>query len=651
MSGATGGLTSEGAAHPDVLRPILLNLGMDDESATQYLNGTKSAHFTKAERQLASDWPERLRAIDGDLSKTERSRVLDALLQELHRRRQAAISGPSEPKLLGAMLIALLDPSQPLEVGGPALVASKKFGATTWAQPRTSYPPLLLVFDEAGSFAKTPPKQATGLERAREFITVEQPRLDAVIVVTPVGPPEWETGIEISHLFFKEDDALGEAVKSGLGDGGRLNGPPLASAQLIPLKGGKKPQIPPVREDVQRVTELSSVDLASLVRQFDAQLSRDGVVCEPSTQLALLAGFLSSQFLLLAGPSGTGKSTLARALLEFFVPPDSQAILEGRRQLIGPEDVVGFMSAITGVYAPGLEFESLWALSGAGESSPTPAILVEEINLSPVEGYLAPLVHGLSGASAQAVVWRIGPEGGSSEYPGSLEFAPYPRLLGTINVDATAPAPSPKVAARACVILLEPSLVTRVEEVRAAAERAGEPEEGQGAPPPPPPAVDPASFVGDPFLAARQLDEHQLEELVSGITSTLDRMGARSEPPESSEDPNIPITYRQMDQFARYVAWFVLLADAAALAEEKAPDPAVYAVAAENAILHFVLPTLSPTDFSLALNHLHEVRGELHPPAPPGGLGSMLPSRVERLRDAGGSDFVGRALDFWDRLS
>ena len=51
--------------------------------------------------------------------------------------------------------------------------------------------------------------------------------------------------------------------------------------------------------------------------------------------------------------------------------------------------------------------------------------------------------------------------GGSNlNLPSTLLFGPYPRVIGTINVDTTAPAPARKVVARSSVILLKPEALT-----------------------------------------------------------------------------------------------------------------------------------------------------------------------------------------------
>src|SRR4051794_10456782 len=67
------------------------------------------------------------------------------------------------------------------------------------------------------------------------------------------------------------------------------------------------------RPAVARVTSTRK-SLGDLVYRFEEALDAARVQLDVSTVLASLAGMLSSQFLLLAGPSGTGKSTLARAL-------------------------------------------------------------------------------------------------------------------------------------------------------------------------------------------------------------------------------------------------------------------------------------------------------------------------------------------------
>lgn len=361
--------------------------------------------------------------------------------------------------------------------------------------------------------------------------------------------------------------------------------------------------------------------LSQGVSDFDALLQEQGVTFEAETRIDLLASFLSSQFVLLAGPSGTGKSTAARMLALFFADPGSRCIVEARRQLIGPEDLVGYLSPLSATPTY-LRTPELRALQGVGTFSPqagewpaSPVITAEEANLSPIEGYLSALVHGLSAPCVASVRWQLHDDvERCSDPPATLVFGPYPRLLGTINVDSTALAPSPKVTSRSCVLLLEPSEETEVSFSHldtSEAPSGGSDFEGLG-----------ASLVGSPDRILEHLEAASKERIERSMTSLLSAV-------------HVQVTPRQRVQVLLYGAWYQSLATAAGVS----PDVAA-AQAAGNAILHFVLPAIPPEEFAQTLQGLR------------GTASGALRRRIDRLAAFDASSTFGSAsLGFWDRLS
>jgi energy-coupling factor transporter ATP-binding protein EcfA2 len=378
-----------------------------------------------------------------------------------------------------------------------------------------------------------------------------------------------------------------------------------------------------------------------LLKDFRDFLDAAKIDLTASSVTDLLAAYLSSQLLLFAGPSGTGKSTVARALLHFFTEPDAGEVIEGRRQLIGPEDVAGYLSPISGAYVRTPELAALLRIGAPGAGS-APGLLVEEINLSPVEGYLAPFVHGLSGVTNGTVAWSLhsGDPSSSTSVPRRIEFKPYPRLLGSINVDSTALAPSPKVAARACVVLLEPpeeldlseTLKGLTAEVAALDARAGAW----------------ARVVGNP-LEIFDVPEVNRDALVQHLTAVIDELRGVGQPEEATSAN--PVTRRQAGQMLLYAAWFVLIASAhEALGGSLEADASRLGV--ENAVLHYVLPTLPGTEFGFVLDRLTKSTSLADGGSGPDRLGALLKARIDRLGSVGGDSLLaGRVLDFWDRLS
>lgn len=385
--------------------------------------------------------------------------------------------------------------------------------------------------------------------------------------------------------------------------------------------------------------------LTELPARFRDFASKLGLDVDRTIAVDSLACVLGSQLVLFAGPSGTGKSRLARCLAAFFSPPDASVVIEARRQLLGAEDIVGYYSNIGAQFAlttDTLELLSLHELCLAASTGATevvvPFLVVEEANLSPIEGYLSPAVHGLSSPSSPYLRWALHAHAGSVEnedldllIPPTLLFGPYPRLFGTINVDATAPAPARKIGARGLVILLEPQAQLNAESI-AKHLRSNDQETVGDA------DAHARSRIGDPGCARAALT---VEELASLLNPFLDLVG--------STVSNASLSHRDLARAANYMAYVWLLAgdDRATLG-----DDGLRRLAAENAFLHVVLPSLSSSSFSRAIERLRG--GDLVLVGATGAaneLGGLLGPRVARLDEALRTSMFPDAVDFWAALS
>jgi hypothetical protein len=207
-------------------------------------------------------------------------------------------------------------------------------------------------------------------------------------------------------------------------------------------------------------------------------------------------------------------------------------------------------------------------------------------------------------------------------------LAPYPRCFGTINVDATALAPAPKVAGRACVLLIEPSLAASTDDIEGVVSLAlGEQSDAN--------AGEAAAFLGDPRTAlARRGSAGDLAEALNTLLTKALPAGAAV------------VSRRDLLRSLLYMAYY------AELVAEAATEVPV--LAAENAFAHFILPTLPSELFiTAATNLLDDARAPaLAARADPDAIGGALRPRLQRLGDVLGS-FAGAidAVDFWSALS
>ena len=96
------------------------------------------------------------------------------------------------------------------------------------------------------------------------------------------------------------------------------------------------------------------------------------------------------------------------------------------------------------------------------------------------------------------------------------------------------------------------------------------------------------------------------------------------------------VNFRAYQKALFYIAWYVELAGES----EPEPGSTVVSTAVDNALLHFVLPTLPAHQFGQAIEGLRNVE-QL----------SVLATRIDRLRSVVRGQHFGPAPDFWGALS
>ena len=416
----------------------------------------------------------------------------------------------------------------------------------------------------------------------------------------------------VTDIFDFDQSRLGKDTLSGIFPGSTVH-------LLKRSRPGVSVPTPEIDQLAVRGTRLRDSDYKDLVNAWDHHLSALGLTFDEATRDDALSAMLSSQFIMMAGPSGTGKSSLMEALATFFCPPTRWLRVDTRRQWLGPEDVVGFLSAFDGRYVHTQYTSAFAALHGLDDA--TPALLFEEINLSTIEAYLSPIVHGLSAAVDEVLKWTLFTETDSSS-SGTVRLGPYPRVIGTLNVDATAAAPARKVAGRASIVLLEPNTgPSDVEDAWAGLTGRTEPHisDGEGVP-----------WLGDP--------RHPLHRAADlGIDQRI-RESLEAEIGSVHEVLQVPtVTQRSLRQCLLYAA-----SAAAVRSARAALTDSDFTTIAQTALLHHVLPGLDERQFQLLVEYLNKELAVSE---------SLLSKRLGRLAGATSDDDFGGPRDFWARLT
>ncbi len=361
--------------------------------------------------------------------------------------------------------------------------------------------------------------------------------------------------------------------------------------------------------------------IPQLFRDF---LDQRGLVYDPQTQVDMLACALGSQFLLFAGPSGTGKSTAASVLADFFTPSANQAILDARPAWTSSEDVVGQYSAYATDYLSGPVTDDLLRLHNRGGH--VPVLTVEEANLSPMEAYIGPVNTTASSIAFEKMTWPLHRQQVTTALttPQEVRLEGWPRVFGTVNIDSTAEAPAPKVSGRACVVLLEPPGIDQA---------LGSTDAIVPSPIQPPTTPPGAQLFGDPRQAwSAHLTVGPAGKFTKALRPLLEVLAA-----SAGQSTNL-VSPRDVQRCVLFMSWHAPLAEAAKTAGllPSFND----AESAENAVLHYVLPGLSSEQFGRA-------RPQLLAVATPDGL---LARRLKKLA-AGGESLFGVSPDFWASLS
>lgn len=172
---------------------------------------------------------------------------------------------------------------------------------------------------------------------------------------------------------------------------------------------------------------------------------------------------LSKPFLILTGPSGTGKTRGALQLAESLCDADFRAVVAVGADWTDNRHVLGFLNPLQTFDGDGLGlpiFETTPILNlllhANNYTDITHVLILDEMNLSHVERYFADFLSAMElkdkekALKVHSAVMAKTREG--LDVPGCIDFPENLFVIGTVNIDETTYMFSPKVLDRANVI-------------------------------------------------------------------------------------------------------------------------------------------------------------------------------------------------------
>lgn len=216
--------------------------------------------------------------------------------------------------------------------------------------------------------------------------------------------------------------------------------------------------------DAAVVRDALSSGEAGLLCDLHRYMAFRGFRIAPDMLFNLYLCLKARPFLILSGISGTGKSSVVRLMAEAV-----NGVADGRAQgyrliPVRPDwhdvrDLVGYEHVLTGVYRPGA---LLLALREAQADPDRPYFAcLDEMNLARVEHYFADFLSVMETARRTpdgewtTDLLELGGEGVAGLEEARMPIPPNFFVVGTVNVDETTYAFSPKVLDRANAVLFD----------------------------------------------------------------------------------------------------------------------------------------------------------------------------------------------------
>jgi hypothetical protein len=203
---------------------------------------------------------------------------------------------------------------------------------------------------------------------------------------------------------------------------------------------------------------IRSATLESVARRFISYARATGLAFDLDLVRAFVVALAARPFAVLTGVSGTGKTAMALAFANFMTEgltggsSDRVAVVSVRPDWLDSRGLLGYLHALHGNGA----YEDTAALRVMLRAMQHPSeahfLVLDEMNLARVEHYFAEFLSAMESGAAIALHGRardVVTTDGSRKIPPSLYVTSNLYVIGTINLDETTHALSPKVLDRA----------------------------------------------------------------------------------------------------------------------------------------------------------------------------------------------------------
>lgn len=211
---------------------------------------------------------------------------------------------------------------------------------------------------------------------------------------------------------------------------------------------GLPPGLAAKLEPLRTSYNLRQTDLPQLLPAFAQAVSAGNFVLDAALLLRYAAALLAKRFVILTGPTGSGKTRLAQAFARWLTPHEAcYSVIAVGADWTNRDPVLGYVDQLNDRY---VRTTALDVLLHATDDPDTPHFLIlDEMNLAHVERYFSDLLSALE--SGEPIQLHNQPNAVDG-VPPQLPLPSNVFIVGTVNIDETAHLFSPKVLDRANVI-------------------------------------------------------------------------------------------------------------------------------------------------------------------------------------------------------